>query len=313
LSVVGCRFSVDFRWATVIGGSSAHHPSPITHHSSMPFLNRLADAEWIDLAGRLLSVAVVLALALVVLGLVGRIRRRMVRRVDDLPSLDPGRQRALTVAALLQSTARYVVWGIATVMILGQLGMDIAPILAGAGVAGLAVGFGAQTLVKDVIAGVFLLFDNTLHVGDQITHAGHTGEVEYIGLRLVKIRTFDGELVMIPAGELRTFGNRSVGYSRAIVNVPIPAGEDGAPARRRAGGSGRDHGGRRAHGARRRAGARRHGRPRRARSATTPGTAAARHGAERRGMIARRCAGRARAHQNDAAPAAHATGAGVTA
>jgi moderate conductance mechanosensitive channel len=192
----------------------------------MPFLNRLADAEWIDLAGRLLSVAVVLALALVVLGLVGRIRRRMVRRVDDLPSLDPGRQRALTVAALLQSTARYVVWGIATVMILGQLGMDIAPILAGAGVAGLAVGFGAQTLVKDVIAGVFLLFDNTLHVGDQITHAGHTGEVEYIGLRLVKIRTFDGELVMIPAGELRTFGNRSVGYSRAIVNVPIPAGED---------------------------------------------------------------------------------------
>ncbi len=192
----------------------------------MPLIDQLAGTSWLDIAGRLVSVAVILLLALIVLALVGRVRRRMIRRVEGLDRLDPARQRTLTVAALVASTSRYVVWGIAIVTILGQLGVDIAPILAGAGVAGLAVGFGAQTLVKDVIAGAFLLFDDTLHVGDQITHAGHTGEVEYVGLRLVKIRTFDGELVMIPAGELRTFGNKSVGYSRAIVNVPVPADGD---------------------------------------------------------------------------------------
>jgi small conductance mechanosensitive channel len=190
----------------------------------MSFLDTLDDTAWLDLAGRLLSVGLIILLALGVLALVGRIRRRMVGRVSSLPSLDPTRQRTLTVAALISSTARYVVWGIAAIMILDQLGLDIAPVLAGAGVAGLAVGFGAQTLVKDVIAGVFLLFDDTLHVGDQITHGAHSGEVEYIGLRLVKIRTFDGELVMIPAGELRTFGNRSVGYARAVVDVPVRAG-----------------------------------------------------------------------------------------
>jgi small conductance mechanosensitive channel len=189
-------------------------------------LDTLDDTAWLELAGRLLLVGVIILLAVAVLALVGRVRRRMVRRVEDLPSLDPARQRTLTVAALISSTARYVTWGIAAIMVLDQLGLDIAPVLAGAGVAGLAVGFGAQTLVKDVIAGVFLLFDDTLHVGDQIAHGAYTGEVEYIGLRLVKIRTFDGELVMIPAGELRTFGNRSVGYARAVVDVPIRAGLD---------------------------------------------------------------------------------------
>jgi len=176
---------------------------------------------WTGLIARLIHVGVIIALAALALFVVSRFKRRMIRRVDALPPLDPRRQRTLTVADLIGSTARYVVWGLAVIMALAELGLDIGPLLAGAGVAGLAIGFGAQTLVKDVISGVFLLFDRTIHVGDLVTIEGQSGTVEYIGLRLIKVRMFDGELLMVPAGELRTFGNRSVGFARVIVEVPL--------------------------------------------------------------------------------------------
>ena len=176
---------------------------------------------WTDLVARLIQIALIIGLALLVMGLLRRAKRRMVGRVEGLLPLDPRRQRTLTLADLFGSTSRYVVWGIATVMVLSEIGLDAGPLLAGAGVAGLAIGFGAQTLVKDVISGIFLLFDQTLHVGDLITFGGEAGIVEYIGLRLIKMRKFDGELIMIPAGELRTFGNKSVGYARVIVEVAL--------------------------------------------------------------------------------------------
>ncbi len=176
---------------------------------------------WYGLGMRALRVALVLALALAVLGVVGRLKRRWVHRVEDLPTLDKKRQRVLTVADLVGSVAKYVVWGVATIMILSELGLNVGPLLAGAGIAGLAIGFGAQTLVKDVISGLFLLFDDTIGVGDLITHGGEAGTVEYVGLRLIKVRKFDGELLMIPAGELRTFGNKSIGFARVIVPVGL--------------------------------------------------------------------------------------------
>ena len=138
----------------------------------------------------------------------------------------------LTLADLLGSVARYVVWTIAGVMVLSDVGFDVGPLLASAGVAGLAVGFGAQTLVKDVISGFFLLFDNTVGSGDLITFNGHTATVEYVGLRLIKARTFDGELMMIPAGELRVFGNKSLGFARVIVTVGLSYEQDAAEALR---------------------------------------------------------------------------------
>jgi small conductance mechanosensitive channel len=111
-------------------------------------------------------------------------------------------------------------------MVLAAIGLDIGPLLAGAGIAGLAIGFGAQTLVKDVISGIFLLFDDIIHVGDLVTFNQVTGTVEAISLRLIKVRKFDGELVMIPAGELRTFGNKSVGFARVIVPVGVSYEQD---------------------------------------------------------------------------------------
>jgi len=166
-------------------------------------------------------ILVILGLAALLLFIVQRGTQRWITRVEDLPVTDPKRQRAVTLGNLLRSVAGYAVWAVAGMMVLSEVGVDVGALIATAGIVGLAVGFGAQTLVKDVIGGVFLLFDDLLHVGDLVTINGHTGTIEEIGVRLLKLRKFDGELVMIPAGEVRIFGNKSVEWARAIVPVGL--------------------------------------------------------------------------------------------
>ena len=187
----------------------------------------LLDASfWSTFGIGLGKVALIIGLAVVVLALARRLKARWVRSVQELPTLDKKRQRVLTVADLMGSITKYAVWTVTVILVIGELGINIAPLLAGAGIAGLAIGFGAQTLVRDIISGFFLLFDDTIGIGDRISFGGETGTVEYLGLRLIKVRKFDGELVMIPAGELRTFGNHSIGYSRVIVNVSLSYDQD---------------------------------------------------------------------------------------
>lgn len=186
----------------------------------------LSEAFWLNVGWTALKVVVVVALALVVLGLLARVKRRWVTRALAAPTLDKRRQRVLTTADLLGSLARYVIWTIAGFTVLEVVGIPVGPLLAGAGIAGLAIGFGAQTLVKDVISGFFLLFDDTLGSGDLIRIGEDVGTVEYVGLRLIKVRKFNGELLMVPAGELRTFGNQSVGFARVIVNVGLSYEQD---------------------------------------------------------------------------------------
>lgn len=174
-------------------------------------------------AVRVVSVVVV---ALLLTKLVQRSTRRWTRRFDDRPTLDPARQRAYTLANLIVSGARYVIWPLAVIMILGLLGIDVAALIATAGIAGLAIGFGAQTLVKDVISGFFLLFDDTVAIGDTVRIGDDAGTVEYIGLRMLKVRKYNGELMMVPAGELRIFGNSSMDFARAIVEVGVAYKDD---------------------------------------------------------------------------------------
>lgn len=181
---------------------------------------------WYEVGARAVRVAFIVALALFVLAVVKRLKKRWARKVQDRPATDKRRQRVLTVADLMGSVARYVVWTVAAIMVLAELGLDIGPLLAGAGIAGLAIGFGAQTLVRDVISGLFLLFDDTIGVGDLIRLGDDEGTVEYVGLRLLKVRKFDGEVLMIPAGELRVFGNKSIGYARVIVPVGLSYEQD---------------------------------------------------------------------------------------
>ena len=171
-------------------------------------------------------ILVILGIALVVLRVVRRLTNDWMERIKDLDVGDARRQRASTLGSLIRSTSQYVIWPIATIMVLSEMGLDVGALIATAGVAGLAIGFGAQTLVKDVISGVFLLFDDLIRVGDLVNIGGTVGTVESIGVRLIKVRTFDGELVMIPAGEIRTFGNKSMNWARVIVPVGLSYEQD---------------------------------------------------------------------------------------
>ena len=135
----------------------------------------------------------------------------------------------MTIGTLILSSTKYVVWALSIIMILDEMQIDVGALIATAGVAGIAIGFGAQSLVKDVIAGVLLLFDDSIHVGNIVKVGTEEGIVEDIGVRIIKVRRLNGELIMIPAGELRIFGNKSVGFMRAVVVVGLPYGQETEP------------------------------------------------------------------------------------
>ena len=202
----------------VFGGGAGFVPPLLQSYFTTTF--------WEPIIAGGVRIVLILVAGLVVLRLIKRATNRWIEGVQELEARDPRRQRATTLGNLLQSMAEYVVWPIVAIMVLSEVGLDVGALLATAGVAGLAIGFGAQTLVKDVIGGIFLLFDDIIHVGDLVNIGGTTGTVEEIGVRLVKVRKFDGELVMIPAGEIRTFGNRSVNWARVVVPVGLSYDQD---------------------------------------------------------------------------------------
>ena len=183
-------------------------------------------AVWTSVAFGALRIVLIVVLGMGLLRLVRRLVDRWIAGVGGLDQTAPRRQRAETIGNLIRSLAQYVIWPIIVIMVLSELNIDVAALLATAGIAGLAIGFGAQTLVKDVIGGVFLLFDDILHVGDLVTIGSTTGTVEEIGVRLIKVRLFDGELVMIPAGEIRTFGNKSIDWARVVVPIGLSYQQD---------------------------------------------------------------------------------------
>ncbi len=186
-------------------------------------------ALWIGLVGVVLHVVIILVLTALVIRFIDKAARKYASRFDNLPASAPRRQRVSTIQNLLSSVARYTLWPLALILVLSQIGIEVGALIATAGVAGLAIGFGAQTLVRDVISGIFLLFDDTIHVGDLVRVGSDVGAVEHIGVRLIKLRKFDGEVLMVPAGELRIFGNKSIGYARAIVVVGVPYEADPRP------------------------------------------------------------------------------------
>ncbi|WP_454853556.1 mechanosensitive ion channel family protein [Promicromonospora soli] len=136
-------------------------------------------------------------------------------------------QRARTVGSVLTSSVNIVVGTTMALWILQVLGFNIAPLLASAGVAGVAIGFGAQSLVKDFISGVFLLIEDQFGVGDNVDlGVGVVGTVEAMGLRLTQVRAFDGTLWYVRNGEILRAGNRTQEWSRAVASVQVPLGTD---------------------------------------------------------------------------------------
>lgn len=130
-------------------------------------------------------------------------------------------QRARTVADAIASLWRVVVWVIAALTILGLLGVQLGPLVAGAGIAGIAIAFGAQTVIKDYLSGLFILLEDQYSVGDVVTIGTANGTVEDVNLRVTRIRSVDGTVWFIPNGEIRSVGNQSMEWSRAVVDVTI--------------------------------------------------------------------------------------------
>jgi moderate conductance mechanosensitive channel len=146
-------------------------------------------------------------------------------RTGEIPSLRRV-QRAETVGALLKSVASFGIWSLAGLMALGTLGLDLGPLIAGAGIVGVAVGFGSQNLVRDFISGIFMLMEDQYGVGDVVDAGPATGTVEGVGLRTTRLRDVSGTLWHIPNGEIRRVGNRSQGWARALVDVEVAYSTD---------------------------------------------------------------------------------------
>jgi moderate conductance mechanosensitive channel len=130
-------------------------------------------------------------------------------------------QRARTLGPLLTSTARYLMAFLVGVVVLQEIGIDVRALVVSAGVLGVAIGLGAQSLIRDVIMGFFILLENLIAVGDVIEVGQHSGVVESVGLRVTKIRKFSGELRIVPNGELTAFGHHTAGWARVIVEVSV--------------------------------------------------------------------------------------------
>lgn len=135
-------------------------------------------------------------------------------------------QRAETLAAVLKSLGRVVIWTVAGLTILGEFDINLGPLLAGAGIVGVAVGFGAQTLVRDFLSGMFMLIEDQFGVGDSIDAGEASGVVEGVSLRTTRLRDVQGTVWHIPNGEIKRVGNKSQEWSRAVLDVPVAHGTD---------------------------------------------------------------------------------------
>jgi moderate conductance mechanosensitive channel len=186
--------------------------------------------RWID-QNALTVVAIVLAAILVTI-LAHLIARRFRRRLEGVSSLtqEHNLQRTATLTHALSTTLVTVIWIVAVLLILGTLGVSLAPFLVSAGILGVALGFGAQSIVKDTLSGFFILLENQFGVGDvievQTTAKPVSGKVEALSLRVTTLRAFDGTLHAIPNGNMQVVSNKSKGWARAIVDIRVAYGED---------------------------------------------------------------------------------------
>lgn len=170
---------------------------------------------------RIVGILLVAWLALVITRRALRLMdQRIGARLDDAETI----KRAATLSRVLRYTATVVIGLITFVAVLSEVGVSVAPILGAAGVVGLAVGFGAQSLVKDYVTGLFLLVENQIRQGDVVQLGEHSGAVEEITLRYVRLRDYDGNVYFIPNGTISTVINMSREFSYAVLDVRVGCG-----------------------------------------------------------------------------------------
>ncbi|CAL9524064.1 hypothetical protein SUDANB6_03914 [Streptomyces sp. enrichment culture] len=227
-------------------------PSPSPSGTTGPSVPSLQDAQesatnaaswveenwstWLAIGLRVLLIVVIAAVlrAMVRRGITKLIDRmnRTVQAVDGtalgglLVNAERRRQRSQAIGSVLRSVASFVILGTAALMVLATFQINLAPLLASAGVAGVAIGFGARNLVTDFLSGVFMILEDQYGVGDTIDAGVASGEVIEVGLRVTKLRGENGEIWYVRNGEVKRIGNLSQGWSTAGVDVTVRSGED---------------------------------------------------------------------------------------
>jgi len=183
-------------------------------------------AKWTHEIVTLLHIVLILVIAWTVIGLSQRairsFRQRITRGMDNREQI----VRAETLGRVFRYITSVIVSVIAVTLILDELGVAVAPILGAAGVVGLAVGFGAQSLVKDYFAGFFILLENQIRLGDVVAIADKAGLVEEVTLRYVRLRDYEGNVHIVSNGLITTVTNMSRGFAQSVVDVGVAYRED---------------------------------------------------------------------------------------
>ncbi|WP_182674553.1 mechanosensitive ion channel family protein [Streptomyces calvus] len=231
---------------------SAVDPSPTPSESGTPRVPSLQDAQesagkaagwveqnwstWLAIGLRVLLILVIaMVLRVVVRRAITKLVDRMSRTgqaVDGsglgglLVNAERRRQRSQAIGSVLRSVASFVILGTAALMVLGTFQINLAPLLASAGVAGVAIGFGARNLVTDFLSGVFMILEDQYGVGDTVDAGVASGEVIEVGLRVTKLRGDNGEIWYVRNGEVKRIGNLSQGWATANVDVTVRSDED---------------------------------------------------------------------------------------
>ncbi|MDQ0910483.1 small-conductance mechanosensitive channel [Streptomyces canus] len=233
-------------------------PSPSPSDTSTPAVPSLQDAQesatnaaswveqnwstWLAISLRVLLILVIAAvLRMVVRRAITKLIDRMNRTAQAVDGTAIGgllvnnerrRQRSQAIGSVLRSVASFIIMGTAALMVLGAFEINLAPLLASAGVAGVAIGFGARNLVTDFLSGVFMILEDQYGVGDTIDAGVASGEVIEVGLRVTKLRGDSGEIWYVRNGEVKRIGNLSQGWATAGVDVTVRASEDLANVKR---------------------------------------------------------------------------------
>src|SRR5689334_21522508 len=227
-------------------------PSPSPSGSTAPAVPTLQDAQesatnaaswveqnwstWLAIGLRVVLILVVAAvLRVAVLRAITKLIDRMNRTVQSgdgkalgglLVNVERRRQRSQAIGSVLRSVASFLILGTAALMVLSTYQINLAPLLASAGVAGVAIGFGARNLVTDFLSGVFMILEDQYGVGDTIDAGVASGEVIEVGLRVTKLRGDNGEIWYVRNGEVKRIGNLSQGWATAGVDVTVRSSED---------------------------------------------------------------------------------------
>lgn len=181
--------------------------------------------EWATAKGG--KILLILIVSYILFRLVGVLINRTVKLITkDRLSQTQLAQRAKTLAGVLRGVARFGIFFTALLMVLREVGVDPTPILAGAGIVGLAVSFGAQNLVRDMINGFFILFENHFGVGDSVEVGTSKGKVVHMNLRITQLRDVGGSLHTIPNGEIRKVVNYSREWVQAVVDINVSSKQD---------------------------------------------------------------------------------------